>query len=511
MLFYLQGFKTTSTTGPALDSPEKLYSLRVLDGKGQQKLKLKDELLDKFVFCQVERQPSGYRIALEKPLTAATVRSRMRRGGEITGFDQITRPYLLRYAGAKEFNNSSEYIPSPQELGTDSKVEEVTDALQNVILQHADIRTFIRHYEVDVDVDVQGIIRKTGSQTPLVRFVCSLSASIDPDRPYKLSPEESKSLNTHPKVRAQQDSVNKRKQKWDDHKAKLARAEAACQAAFGHLGHEHLSKPHRHLKAKMELLQDRAMEAKRRYNNAVRELRNEKQRQRNRRVRENLERYRNEQPVIDLERQLAGQLVDTKVIDTLEHKSFMSPQHLMVIDTILTVPGATFEAESQRRINAINAMTTFCAVEEGRATPRTQPCRRPVPDADDSCPPAKQQKNKMEDETDVALRQAMESVRIKTPEQRPRICFLCVGNANLRLIDRIKEYATVGALTKHFLRKHVNPPWPANGIECSICEMELLKQKTSLLNHAETCHGTVVRGSTQGDLARECQQTIFMS
>ena len=25
---------------------------------------------------------------------------------------------------------------------------------QNVILQHADIRTFVRHYEVDVDVDV---------------------------------------------------------------------------------------------------------------------------------------------------------------------------------------------------------------------------------------------------------------------------------------------------------------------------------------------------------------------
>ena len=55
------------------------------------------------------------------------------------------------------------------------------------MLQHADIRTFTRHYEVDVDVDVQGIVRKTGTQTPLVRFACSLSASIDPDRPYKLS------------------------------------------------------------------------------------------------------------------------------------------------------------------------------------------------------------------------------------------------------------------------------------------------------------------------------------
>ncbi|OJJ89076.1 uncharacterized protein ASPGLDRAFT_30803 [Aspergillus glaucus CBS 516.65] len=208
--------------------------------------------------------------------------------GEITGFDQITRPYLLRYAGAKEFSSS----------------EEVTDALQNVILQHADIRTFVRHYEVDVDV--QGIIRKTGSQTPLVRFTCSLSASIDPDRLYKFSPEESKSLSELPVVRTRQDTVNKGKRKWEDRKTKLDRAIMACQAAFGYFDEG-----------------DRMMEAKRKYNKAVRELCNEKQRQRNRRIRENLERYRNEQPVIDLERQLTGKLVDTKVMGALEHKGFM--------------------------------------------------------------------------------------------------------------------------------------------------------------------------------------------
>ncbi|RJE18905.1 hypothetical protein PHISCL_08754 [Aspergillus sclerotialis] len=87
MLFHIQGFKKMFTTGPVLDCPEKLYSLRVLNGKGQQELKLKDEILDKFVFCQVERQATGYRIALERKLTASVVTSRMRRGGEITGFN----------------------------------------------------------------------------------------------------------------------------------------------------------------------------------------------------------------------------------------------------------------------------------------------------------------------------------------------------------------------------------------------------------------------------------------
>ncbi|THC95541.1 hypothetical protein EYZ11_004966 [Aspergillus tanneri] len=114
MLFYIKGFKTLSTMGPVLDSPERLYSLGVLDGKGQQELKLKDEIQNKFVFCQAVRETMGYRIALETQLTVSTVRSWMRRVGEITGFEQVIKPYLLRYTGAKAFNSSGEYPLLPQ-------------------------------------------------------------------------------------------------------------------------------------------------------------------------------------------------------------------------------------------------------------------------------------------------------------------------------------------------------------------------------------------------------------
>ena len=158
--------------------------------------------------------------------------------------------------------------------------------------------------------------------------------------------------------------------------------------------------------------------------------------------------------MIDLERQLAGKLVDIKVMGTLEHKGFMPPQHLMVIDATLTMPGATLEAEYQRRINATNAMTAFCPVEEGRPTPRPiQSCCRPVPDDDKPCPPAKRQRHLLEDDTEIALRQTMESVRIKSRGQRPKICFLCLGNPNLPLKDRISEHTTSGSLTRHFLRE----------------------------------------------------------
>ncbi|EEH48168.2 uncharacterized protein PADG_04252 [Paracoccidioides brasiliensis Pb18] len=472
MLFHIKGFKSISTTGPVLDSAEKLYSVNVLEGKGEQRLLLQDEFLDKFVFCQTEPTPTGFQICLDWMLTAAVVRSRMRRAGEITGFEEVAHPHNLRYAGAKAFNNSA---------------EEVSEALQNVMLQHADIRTFVKHYQVDVDVDVQGIVRKTGSQTALVRFACSMSASIDPNRPYKLSPEESRSLNNLPIVLARQDTVKKRKQELEDREAELERVNKVCKTAFGHLDDKALAESHPEVLEKLELFRDRAAEAG-----------------------QSTAGLCNEQPVIDLERQLAGKLVDTKVMDTFGQGGFMPPEHLVFVDRVLAMPGTTLEAEYQRRINTINAGVAFCGVEEGRPSRRsTQSHGRPVPDDDDDddiSPPTKRQRRLTEDDTETVLRKAMDSVRIdprmdSQKEQRPRVCFLCVGNPNCSLKDRIKEYATPGSLTRHFLRRHVNPPWPANGIECNVCEREVLPAKSSLLNHAETAHGTVVRGRIQETLA----------
>ncbi|KAJ1715650.1 hypothetical protein NYO67_2123 [Aspergillus flavus] len=446
MLLHIKGSKSVTITGPVLDIPEKLYSLRVLDGLGQQELKLKDELLDKYVFCQTIREATGSRIVVKK-LLASTVTSRMRRAGQITGFEQAITLYLLWYAGAKAFNSS----------------EEVTNALQNVMLQHAGIRRFIRHYEIDVDVDVQGIVRKTGSQTPLVRFACSLSASIDPDRPFWLSAEEFKSLNQPPAVRERQKNVNEQKRKWKDRKTKLDRAIRASSREAG-------TPPG----------SDAGSEA------------------------ENLEWYKNEQPVIDLERQLAGKLVDTGVTDALERKGFMSPQQMLMIDAILSLPGTIQEAEYERRIQAINAVTAFCGVEEGRPTRRpTQSCRQPLPDDDQSGPVAKRHQSSAEDETDTALRQTMESVRISSPKQRPQICFLCLGNPSLPLKDRLLMHSTPGSLTRHFLRKHVIPSWPAKGVICTVCDGKPLQQKSELLNHAEVFHGTVVGGTTRLTLVRE--------
>ncbi|KAJ5712971.1 uncharacterized protein N7483_010152 [Penicillium malachiteum] len=51
--------------------------------------------------------------------------------------------------------------------------------------------------------------------------------------------------------------------------------------------------------------------------------------------------------MIDFKQQLAGKLVNTKVINTLEHKTSMTLQHLALINTMLIILGATLEEEYQ--------------------------------------------------------------------------------------------------------------------------------------------------------------------
>jgi hypothetical protein len=69
MLFKAQAFKS-----PSIDSPERLYSLDVLDDLNEQALPLKEELDNDFIFCQVVREAHSVRIAHKVQLTLALVR-----------------------------------------------------------------------------------------------------------------------------------------------------------------------------------------------------------------------------------------------------------------------------------------------------------------------------------------------------------------------------------------------------------------------------------------------------
>ena len=200
-------------------------------------------------------------------------------------------------------------------------------------------------------------------------------------------------------------------------------------------------------------------------------------------------RYEEEQPVVDNERQLARKLVDGDVMDALQQSGYMTPQHMMLIDNILMAPGATFEAELQRQIAAIRTVIEFCPVEEGLPTQHSPSHKRPV-NNDTHSSLAKRQNYQQEDET--ILYHAIAVVRVSTPEERPQICFLCVGDCRLSIKQRARNFSTVGSLTRHIENMHIKPPWPNEKVMCKVCNEEL-GSKVHLLNHAESRHGTVSR------------------
>ncbi len=63
--------------------------------------------------------------------------------------------------------------------------------------------------------------------------------------------------------------------------------------------------------------------------------------------------------MIDSERQLSGKVVDEEMQSVLERSDYMTPEYLLLIDAVLTLPETSLEKEDQRRITAINAVTAY--------------------------------------------------------------------------------------------------------------------------------------------------------
>lgn len=354
------------------------------------------------------------------------------------------------------------------------------------MLQHASIDTFVRHYSVGIHVDAQAIVRGLPAEKQLMRFACSMSRSIDPRRPYRL--EDTSCINGIPRVRTLEERKQMRMQTRDAKKRTYENAQGALQRDFGDHPPKKGSKGVEKLRKKYQRAEDL-------YNHAVKLLRNEKRRQKHRLIRENLERYKNEQPVIDSERQLSGKVVDEDVMGALQRTGYMTLQHMTLIDSILTMPGTTIEKEYERRIATINAVIAVCDAEEGAPSRPGAPRKRSV-DAIDTLPASslpKRQKSTPSDENgDDRFSQAIASVCVKYREERPTICFICLGNAGLPESERLRMYKNPGSLSRHFVDIHIKPFPNDMHCECNICG-EKLMSKSGLLNHAESVHGTVSR------------------
>ncbi|ELR05948.1 hypothetical protein GMDG_01910 [Pseudogymnoascus destructans 20631-21] len=126
---------------------------------------------------------------------------------------------------------------------------------------------------------------------------------------------------------------------------------------------------------------------------------------------------------------------------------------------------------------AINAVTTYCTVEEG-ATFRRSRAGRLVPPVS-----AIKAEKLLWSEAYIMLRHAISLV---TTDKRPTICFACLGNPNLTIRERVVSFSSPGCLTRHFMRKH------GSSIGCifkTTRKFTELSRNTAIgWNHSEVCN-----------------------
>ncbi|KAL2371355.1 hypothetical protein RJ035_006201 [Blastomyces gilchristii] len=435
LLFHAKAFKS-----PYIRCPEDLYDLGILDELNEQKIPLRDDLAENFLFCQVVREGEGVRIAHEIKATTASLRNRMKKCGEITGFEYPVGPYALRRAAGKEWNET-----------------DVSDSLQNLMLQHQKIDMYLKYYlDRNINVDVMKTFRDSSldhcideSRKALLKRICSMIQSIDPRRPWKLTPEQSKSVNEQPRILALSKRVTRLKKHVDRSAKWLGGGTGERYKQRFKMGRPGAERYRKKLN-KHESTDDK-------HHRAVRRLRSEKQRARLQLKREMLERYREEQPLKDIAQQLSGKLIDEDVKDAME-------------------------SELQRRIKA-----------EGPLCRRRFRETRPTPAPSTPAEPEGIRTPSWNERISAVVREVCTTSTAIDParrsKKRSKICFLCLQNSNLLPADRVYSFKTPGDLTKHYQRRHLEKFQPMG---CGICRVRL-ETLTALLIHAEVAHGTVTR------------------
>ena len=122
----------------------------------------------------------------------------------------------------------------------------------------------------------------------------------------------------------------------------------------------------------------------------------------------------------------------------------------------------------------------------------TQKPKRCATDDLQSNSPAKKRVCFSSSERETPICQAIASVCIKNPKERPTICFLCLGSSLLPEHKRLKSYKTLGSLSRHFVDRHIKAYPKSMRVKCDVCNKEL-EHKAALMNHAEGVHGIVSR------------------
>ncbi|KAH7141593.1 hypothetical protein B0J13DRAFT_623950 [Dactylonectria estremocensis] len=315
---------------------------------------------------------------------------------------------------------------------------DISKSLRNLALDHANSVPFQKHYlGREVCADTWGILRGQKPQQALIRQACSIGHSISKRRPTDLTVEQAASVNTHPLIKR-------------------------------------LERDFRELRQGSE-----------KYKEARHKVRNEKQNLKRALKQQIRDEWTAEQAVDDIERQLQGiGFAKQAAVDTSCRPQ--RPAQKRLVEALTAPLSNTLEGQFRRRDNAINAVSAYYVVEEGPTVRRTNTSSAyPSGRAVIGEPPA-----------ESPLHVVLMSVFVKTKQERPRRCFICVGKAltlagdDGAVQDLIHEFYTSGGLTKHLRRKHLSNLLDGDKIQCHVCDSHLTTKCTSrtmLCEYTEPC------------------------
>ena len=316
---------------------------------------------------------------------------------------------------------------------------EITDAQRNIILQHHSSSVFQKNYASRYMPDTQAAYRGLKPQTALMRAASGMSRTIDPRRPRRLNLAQQAEVDRHPEVRLLRRRLKLLLQTFQDQKRSIASAKGT--SLYNH--YRQAYQAHRNLR--------------RRHEKAL--------------LTEVKERYKKEQPVIDIQHQLEGLPVAEQ--EDLQAAEYIFAERVQAIDALFTFATSSTE-ECQRRAAAINALIALCKKQEN------QGFRRRKADIQVT-----------EEQTSPSVSPPLNLSKTLPVECKATQCIFCLGNEELSAPDRLKAFASRGDLKKHFQRKHLRHHPDHQPIACPHPSCNVTLNGTMhLQNHAALVHKT---------------------
>lgn len=191
-------------------------------------------------------------------------------------------------------------------------------------------------------------------------------------------------------------------------------------------------------------------------------------------------RYREEQPIDDILWQLRGARQDTAQTTSAQAISPLSSERRRVLSALLAFAPSKHTGDQERRVEAIDAVAALCKRQE---VTQRKVCRKKA-----ACFVT----SRKGDCTTADAKNAIESDPIQT-ECLPTQCIFCMGNLELPLSHRTKQFRDRSGLKRHFFRKHLQHHDVKERIRCPHpkCNDRWLEHVDHLRNHAARVHKTL--------------------